>query len=285
MKRSPDFSEIEGMFGGTGLVRPDDEVGDYLENRRVLRALQKKFHFEELEDIIDDDEALDAFYVFDGTRFMKDKVVNLFDNSEYSFYSMFMFLVDKSFGGLYEPGASNAVYGAGVYNFLSKEDVDFEHFVSLSQHIKKWSTRLDYSWLDKYGSDFHYVNEQWDKSFSSFVNRVSIGSRNLLSPAVLTIPQMTRKMFWRFVFDWRFAARVRTFKFTLSNVSRAIMVNYFRSLSACMNLPDDKHAKAKELELIDKWLELFEAFYPEYEKLKTWYIKEKEGIDSVEVRV
>lgn len=286
MRRTPDFLTT---FNGycTALSKPDDFVGDFLENRRILRVLHEKLHFLEIEDIIDDDEALDAFYVFNGARFIKDKVLNLFDDSEYSFPSMLGYLCDASRRDFVFPfcGDTEAENNELRRNFL------LEYAGSVK--INYFSEVVYFAWVNGVLNSGEQVS-----LYNYHSDEVSMDKHKRLEGAVQKVLPLEDSWMWYRASDnvhrmtrtslWRFSRRGRLFKRNLACVEENMraysrlgtynsnVMRYVMKLSACLNLPDDKHAEPEEKVLIDNWLELFDKFYPEYEKLKAWYVEHKE---------
>jgi hypothetical protein len=278
MRRTPSFVDKSDdiVFRGVSLRRPNDFIGDFLENRRVLRALHGKLHFPELEGIVDDDEALNAFYAFDGTRFIKDRVLNLFDDSEYSFRSMFMSLVDDAFAALrIKQDIDSSVYDQRLYKFLGGRSLEVEHVLELSGYVNTWGKNIRVLRLVRYSSDFYHT-DSWYTDFHLFFKRVASIHNNLLYYSDFNAVLGT-KLIWRSVFDRRVSMRMKLINKSLDSLKNTSLVDHLMGLSSCMNLPDDKHAEGNESELVDKWLEMFDSFYPQYERLKAWYIREKES--------
>jgi hypothetical protein len=295
MRRTPSFfvePDPEDFFDSPEgyLMRPKDHLGDYLENRRVLKALDDKLHFPELEGVIGNEDTLTSFYTFDGTRFMKDKVVNLFDKSEYSFPSMLAnlydcFVVKFNFPLSEEMNSfSERDLRSMLGNFVL-EYKDFEEFAflcELSDFVFNEVRGLhgnSFSELNNYRSDYPFGDvvsqklmlsvrgfqaayRSWRKhaefyDFSSFVWGAKSHKLNSTSSKISRGMERSRACL-------------------KSDIPGTIVNNYVTRLSACMNLPDDKHAELNESELVDEWLILFDNFYPKYERLKAWYVKHKE---------
>lgn len=275
------------------LMRPKDHLGDYLENRRVLKALDDKFHFPELEGILGSEEALDSFYVFDGTRFMKDKFAILFDDSEYSFPSMLASLYDCFVFKLDLPFVENTNFSSerelrvklGEFLLCYEDFEEFDLLIELSEFIfgevygsgknsfsELYLYRSDYPFKDVVSKKlmlsvrgFHAACRSWRKhaEFYNFSNRG--GKSHDLD---LTSAKISRGI-------------ERSCMCLRGDIPGTVVNNYVTRLSSYMNLPDDKHAELNESELVDEWLALFDRFYPQYDKLKAWYIQEKK-LSSVE---
>jgi hypothetical protein len=304
MRRTPIFLNDENnpIIVGPFLVRPSTDVGDYLENRRVLRALNDKYHFEELESVIDNDETLDALYLFDGTRFIKDKVVNLFDNSEYSFPSMLGYLLDSFLDKLNFPLNKDTDKISGeekmelIRDFLLnyQDFYEFESIVELSEFILSDISAINenkFSNLIEYSSDQYFVRRNFEnlsdslRAFQDTYGRWNyyIAFSDFAQPRKKSLLNAFKSR-EKLLLDKSFLTINNKLNSAAKLVERGVagmsVVNYILRLSACMNLPDDKHAQFHESKLVDEWLELFNNFYPQYEKLKAWYIREKERSHS-----
>ena len=308
MRRTPSFAKLDYDPFKDGdtldvLKRPDAVVGDYLENQRILRALHDKLHFPELEDIIDNKESLDSFYVFSGTRFIRDRVSKLFDDSEYSFPNMLTCYFDTFFKKLNFP--HNKIVGEMpwrkhmkiVDDYLSKYK-DFSEFKAISNlsdlvfsEVKRTDEKSLLSvfggnGLEDYASDYSFsiVNTGiYDRILKGFGSMYGywIWYSGISDPA-----KAIRNSVW---YMYKVIRNRRRFTKLITSISeelstapgrRSYIGIYVTRLSACMNLPDDKYAELYESELVDKWLELFDNFYPQYEKLKAWYVQEKEFASS-----
>lgn len=278
MRRTPDFLEVKNhaVFNIDLFIRPDNEVGDHLENRRILRAIQDKFHFEELEGIIDDDETLEALYLFDGTRFMKERVLNLFDDSEYSFYTMFSALMKNAFEAL---EVNYGIKGSGA---LLEDASDAKYVLSLCEFIEFWDKGNHSLGLTHYAADLYYHGRFYMELNTSVRKRYQVG-RGWSSHVGVAAWLLSG---WRSPGNlvknkWNAARNLLLLSRGVKAMQSPSVGDYVMCLSSCLNLPDDKHAEPGEKVLIEEWLRRFEAFYPEYEKLKAWYIKEKENTAGI----
>lgn len=312
MRRTPIFLDDENnpALVGTFLMRPSNEVGDYLENRRILRALDDKCHFEELVDVINGDELLNAFYLFDGTRFIKDKVINLFDDSEYSFPSMLGYLLDSVIEKINFPLSKNTDKMPGdeknrlIREFLLSYEnfYEFEYMVELSNFVLSEISvlrRNRFSNLVEYSSDQFFVKKNFKNLNDSLKAFQDMYGRWNYYIAFSDFAEPRKKRFLnafrgreKLLLDKNFLTINNNMNSIAKLLERGIagmsVVNYILQLSACMNLPDDKYAKFHESELVDEWMELFTHFHPQYEKLKAWYIQEKEpsrsSLESISIR-
>lgn len=287
MRRTPDFFSDGDPIANVVFRRPDGLVGDYLENHRILRVLHDRLHFPELEGVIDDAEGLDSFYVFDGTRFIKDRVVGLFDGSEYSFSNMLGHLGDAalrnfafpvgefSYGERFElrRGFLLNYEGSFEFNYFSElvALIDAEGHLGSNENLSLFSYRSD------------RVSSFWPTLLSDCLpNLFSVRDAWNLYVDSDDLRKMMKKRLFDFSGDRRLlrnnVSGIEKSMEPFNRLSRKFYISpYMMKLSACLNLPDDKHAKSGEKILIERWLELFDKFYPEYEKLKAWYIGEKES--------
>lgn len=294
MRRTPDFFRDDDPISNV-VRRPDSLVGDYLENRRILKILHSKFHFPELEGIINDAEALNAFYMFDGTRFIKARVVSLFDSSEYSFSNMLAYLGDAALRNFNFPVDDPSHHGMLKLrrDFLLnyEESFEFDYFSELVAFVDmegSLSREEDLSLLS-YHSDI--VSSSWSTLLATSLEGVSsvFDAWNSYMESDYMYPT-SKKRFWQYSRERNLLMQkilhIKEKMKPFSNLSMEFYIDpYMTKLSACLNLPDDKHAEPEEKVLVDNWLELFDKFYPQYEKLKAWYIQEKKNTSDVEVRI
>lgn len=294
MRRTPDFFRDDDPISNV-VRRPDSLVGDYLENRRILKILHSKFHFPELEGIINDAEALNAFYMFDGTRFIKARVVSLFDSSEYSFSSMLAHLGNAALRDFKFPVDGPSHHGMLELrrDFLLnyEESFEFDYFSELVAFVDMEGSlprEEDLSLLN-YHSDMGPLI--WPALLTTSLEGASsmFGVWNSYMKSDYMYPT-SKKRFWQYYKERNLLMpKILHIKDKMKPFSKLYMqfciAPYMMKLSACLNLPDDKHAEPEEKVLIDNWLELFDKFYSQYEKLKTWYIQEKKNTSDVEVRI
>lgn len=297
MRRTPIFDRIKTDSGRpeeparrTTLRRPNMVLGDYLENRRVLRALHSKFTYPELEGIIDNDESLDSFYLFDGTRFIKEKVLNIFNDSEYSFVNMLEYLTKKGFEEV-EPIASEFSYNPRKFTdfLLSREHhgkyLNFEYLLENVSFIYSWMGRNDRLSFESYTADYNYVVNLGVPANNEFIKFQYLIKNWSMHTAFVTDENKRVKKILNFLAGMprlssefgvkEFNEKMREIQFLFQHTFDPGVDNYIKLLSSGVNFPDDKNAEPEELEYVDEWLKMFESFYPMYERLLRWYISNK----------
>ena len=298
MRRTPSFKREKVAEGAEYFLlkprRPSKLIGDFLENQRILQVLHKHMQLPELTGIIDDKNALESFYFFDGIRFIKDKITSMFDTSEYGFDNMLLALNSASIEEVEKTYAIEKYDTASFTEFLDNFQQGNYPILELLFDIlavMASETSIGITWRD---------NELAEYSSDS-VNGIPGYKMESLPPKLIYTLFESRDAYARLAEEeYKISStltRLGTLKrrstdsrlinlfirktFIVDNVVRkmvssTIFYNYMQRLSACMNLPDDKYTELIESKLIDEWIILFEAFYPKYEKLKTWYEANRE---------
>jgi hypothetical protein len=286
MRRTPSFTDKGNPF--RNLTRPSAVVGNHLENRRILRVMDSYFHYPELEGIVEDDESLDAFYFFDGSRFFSETVMEPFNKSELGFSNLLKSLCVAAFDeigyGLDQTYISTARFTKLLAELREGEYPTFNLFLDITNFIRSQLILFEeenYDGLIIYASDFNYSHATFRKveleyfACKNFLN--SWSEYNAIAKS-----------------ENSFAGRLNSFVYRSERETNSQNVNVFRErasglrifddynifselnkyinrLSACMNLPNDKESNSNEKDLIEKWLVLFHAFAPVYQSMCAWY--------------
>lgn len=292
MRNTPSFKREKVAEGAEYYLhiphRPSVIVGDFLENRRILSVLQKHMNMLELDGIIDNKDSLNSFYFFGGTRFIKDKINSLFDDGEYGFDNMLTALyqhVIKEIGRIY------SIEDYSPESF-TKFLVKFQQgdLPNLKIMLDTLTVMASESSIGRVARDNELATYSSDSVIVIKGYKIERGPRKLalLLDAKDEYASLSRKED-KFSFS---LDRLKNFKHRITNknlinsfamntfmvedtirkmMSSTIFSNYMQRLSACMNLPDDKHTELNEANHIEEWIILFETFYPKYKNLKLWY--------------
>lgn len=285
MRRTPSFTAKATHF--RRLVRPSPIVGDYLENRRILKALNSYFHYPELEGVTEDEEALDALYLFDGSRFLNKKVTEPFVDEDLGFSHMLKMLCETA---LHEIG-----YGWSVDHYNPQRFTElltelkqgkyptFNLLLDISSFLNSQfilTEDQNYDGLIAYASDYNHSHSVFRKieevylKCTLFLNSwnnydaIAKSEDSFAGRFNAFIYRLERETNSKAVRDFR--SQIFSFRI-FSSYKWSDLDNYIKRLSACMNLPSDKDASPGERDLIEKWFVLFNAFAPQYQKLRSWY--------------
>lgn len=291
--RGGPYSYVDDSDMERNVERPSGISGDFLDNRRIILKLDEYMNLSDgIDDELSREEVIQALLFTNQQRHIfAPKVAELFDESKYSFPTMFTYLAERA-----QVETPNFFGQSSEYSefkkFLNSNSSKYKttsYFIDVLSFVYEWiqvrRLGIIYYWnMCSYASAYNHSNPVCDPYVFPFngcrvlVNnwskyKIANDSRNKIEKIFISIENKFKGKVHKLKYE-NLDKQMQELEEMFVGPYDHSLDNYMKQLSSCMLLPDDNSAEAEDLHLIDAWLDMFDAFYPKYEELLAWYKSE-----------